>query len=135
MYMCQCYSLNSSPRLFPLCIPMSILYICVSIPALQIAVHIYSEVLLSHKKEWNWIMCSDVDRPRICRIEWSQKNKYHILTNTCGINVTFYKDQHQEQCSESMVSDWEHQWQMRICQSCRFLGSSRKVGVCLSIMF
>ena len=86
-------------------------YVCVSVPALQRVACIYSEILHSHEKEWNWTMCGDVDRPRICHTEWSQKNKYHILTNICGINI--YKDQHQEQCSES--TDWEHQWQITVC--------------------
>ena len=34
-YICQCYSLNSSPSI-PLCAHKSILYICASVPALQI---------------------------------------------------------------------------------------------------
>ena len=29
-------------------------------------VHIYNGVLLSHKKERNWVICSDVDGPRDC---------------------------------------------------------------------
>lgn len=99
--------------LFPLCVPMSPhLHLC---SAVQRVAHIYSELLFSHKKEWNGIMCGDVDRPSICHTEWSQKNKYRMLANTCGTNVTCYKDQHQEQCSESMDSDWEHQWQIMIC--------------------
>ena len=31
--------------------------------------HIYNGILLSHKKEWNWVICSDVDEPRVCRTE------------------------------------------------------------------
>ena len=44
-------------------------------------VHIYNEVLLSHKKEWNWAICTDVDGPRVCHTEWSksEREKYHIL--------------------------------------------------------
>ena len=29
-------------------------------------VPIYNGILLSHKKEWNWVICSDVDEPRFC---------------------------------------------------------------------
>ena len=29
-------------------------------------------MLLSHKKEWNWVICSDVDEPLICHMEWSK---------------------------------------------------------------
>ena len=32
-------------------------------------VHIYNGILLSHKKEQNWIICSDVDEPRVCHTE------------------------------------------------------------------
>ena len=35
--------------------------------------YIYNEILLEHKKEQNWVICSDVDGPRHCQTEWSQK--------------------------------------------------------------
>ena len=35
-------------------------------------VHIYSGILLSHKKERNWVICRDVDGPRDCHTEWSK---------------------------------------------------------------
>lgn len=31
--------------------------------------HRYNGILLSHKEEWNWAVCSDVDEPRVCRTE------------------------------------------------------------------
>ena len=31
--------------------------------------HIYNEILLSHKKEWNWVICRDVDGHRDCHTE------------------------------------------------------------------
>ena len=40
VYICQCYSLNTSHHLPPCCVHKSILYVCDSIPALQI-VHQY----------------------------------------------------------------------------------------------
>ena len=36
MYICQCYARNSPTLPFPHCVCMSVLYICISIPALQI---------------------------------------------------------------------------------------------------
>ena len=36
---------------------------------------IYNGILLSHKKEWNCVVCRDVDGPRICQSEVSQKEK------------------------------------------------------------
>ena len=29
-------------------------------------VHIYNRILPGHKKEWNWVIGSDVDEPRVC---------------------------------------------------------------------
>ena len=28
--------------------------------------HIYNGTLLNHKKEQNWVICSEVDGPRVC---------------------------------------------------------------------
>ena len=39
------------------------------------AVHIYNGILLSHKKEWNWVICRDVDGPRECHTEWSKSER------------------------------------------------------------
>ena len=49
--------------------------------------HIYNGILLSHKKEWNCTICRDVNGPRECHTEWSQKekSKYCILMHICGI--------------------------------------------------
>ena len=35
-------------------------------------VHIYNGILLSHKKEWNNAIGSNMYRPRDCHIEWSK---------------------------------------------------------------
>ena len=32
-------------------------------------VHIYNGLLLRHKKEWDWIICSNVDEPRVYHTE------------------------------------------------------------------
>ena len=51
-------------------------------------VHIYNGILLSQKKERNWVICRDVDRPTsVIQSEVSQKekNKYRILMHICGI--------------------------------------------------
>ena len=43
--------------------------------------------LLNHKREWNWVICWDIDGPRVCHTEWSkkEKNEYCILMRICGI--------------------------------------------------
>ena len=34
--------------------------------------HTYSEIVLSHRKEWHWVIRRDVDAPRDCHREWSK---------------------------------------------------------------
>ena len=51
-------------------------------------VHIYNGILLSHKKERNWVICRDVDGPRVViqsEVSQKEKNKSRILTHICGI--------------------------------------------------
>ena len=37
-------------------------------------------------KEWNWVICRDVDGLRVCHTEWSKSEKENcILTHICGI--------------------------------------------------
>ena len=38
-------------------------------------VHMYNEILLSHKKEWNWVICRDMNWPRHCHTEWSKSER------------------------------------------------------------
>ena len=54
-------------------------------------VHIYNGILLSHKKEQNDAICSNMDGPRDYHTKWSQKekDKYHMVSLICGIwNMT-----------------------------------------------
>ena len=48
------------------------------------AVHTYNGILLSYKKEWNWVICRDVDGPRVCYIvsSKSQRKKQIAYINT-----------------------------------------------------
>ena len=47
----------------------------------ELVVHLYKQILLSHKKEQIWVSCSEVDEPRASYTEWIQKEKtkYYIL--------------------------------------------------------
>ena len=38
-------------------------------------VHIYNGILLSHRKEQNWVICRDVDGSRDCYTEWSESER------------------------------------------------------------
>ena len=33
-------------------------------------VHIYNGILLCHEKKQNWVICRDVDGPRVCYTKW-----------------------------------------------------------------
>ena len=50
-------------------------------------VHIYNGTLLSHKKEWNNAICSNMDGPRDYNTEWSksEKDNYRMISLTRGI--------------------------------------------------
>ena len=37
--------------------------------------HIYNGILLSHKKEWNNAICSNMDGPRDCHTEWNKPDR------------------------------------------------------------
>ena len=57
-------------------------------------IHIYNGILLSHKKEWNNAVCSNMDGPRDYHTKWSQRQIYDItymwnLKN--DINELIYK--------------------------------------------
>ena len=37
--------------------------------------HVYSGLLLSHKKEWNNAICSNIDEPRDYHTKWSNSDR------------------------------------------------------------
>ena len=51
--------------------------------------HIYNGILLSHKKKWNWVICSEVDGSRVCPTEWSksEREKQISCANTYICNL------------------------------------------------
>ena len=52
-------------------------------------VHVYSGIVLSHKKKWNWVIRRDVDGPRVCHTEWvkSEREKQISYINAYGWNL------------------------------------------------
>ena len=69
-------------------------------------VHIYNRILLSHEKEWNNAICSNMEGPRDCHTEWSMSDReeeilYDIpymwnLKRNC-INELIYKAERDSQ--------------------------------------
>ena len=43
-------------------------------------VHIYNGILLSHKKEWNNAICSNMDGPRDDHTKWSKSDRERQVT-------------------------------------------------------
>ena len=37
--------------------------------------HIYNGILLGHKKEWNNVICSNMDGPRYYHTKWSEPDR------------------------------------------------------------
>ena len=60
-------------------------------------VHIYNRILLSHKKEWNNAIYSNLDATRDYYTKWnkSENDKYHLIALICGIwnkaQINIYK--------------------------------------------
>ena len=46
--------------------------------------HIYNGILLIHKKKQSWVICSEVDGPRVCHTEWrkSEREEQTLYANT-----------------------------------------------------
>ena len=51
------------------------------------AFYIYGGILLSYKKEWNNVICSNLDGTRGYYTKYSKldKDKYHMILFICGI--------------------------------------------------
>ena len=51
--------------------------------------HIYNGILLSHKKKWNSVICSELDGCRVCHTEWSKSERENqiLYANTCIWNL------------------------------------------------
>ena len=65
-------------------------------------VHIYNGILLSHKKEWNNTICSNVDGPRDYHTKWSKSGRerqIYDLIYMCNLknstNKLIYKTEKQ----------------------------------------
>ena len=41
----------------------------------EAVVHIHNGILLSHKKEYNWVSSNEVDEPRAYYTEWNKSQK------------------------------------------------------------
>ena len=68
--------------------------------------HIYNAILLSHKNEQNWVVCSEVDRPRVCHREWSksEREKQILYANVYIWNLKNCTDEHSGRAGIKMTT-------------------------------
>ena len=53
-------------------------------------VHTHREIPLSNKKEWNNVICSNMDAPRDDHTKWSQSDRERqisYITHTCNLII------------------------------------------------
>ena len=54
--------------------------------------HIYNGMLLSQKKKRNWVICSEVDGPRVYHTKWSKSKRErqipYDITYMWNLNMT-----------------------------------------------
>ena len=81
----------------------------------------YNRILLSHKKEQNWVICRDVYEPRICHTDWSQSEREKLISY---INAHIQSLRYV--CvSNSIVSDSVTPWTIA-CQASLSMGFPRQ---------
>ena len=70
----------------------------------------FNGILFSHKKEQNWVICSDAHESRVCCTEWSmtEKNKYHIYEEK-WYRWTYLKNRNRHRYREQM-SEHRARW-------------------------
>ena len=56
-------------------------------------IKMWNGLLLSHKKEWNHVICSKMNGARDYHTKYnkSDKDKYHMISLICGILKKLYK--------------------------------------------
>ena len=83
--------------------------------------YIHNGILLSHNKEWNNAIFSNMDGPRDYHTKWSKSDKYHIILLICGMwkkndtNELIYKTAMDSQMSKTNLQlpkrkSWGEAW-------------------------
>ena len=72
-------------------------------------VHIHNGILLSHKKEWNNAICSNMDGLRYCCTEWSKSDTERQISHVTNMwNLKKEGGKMNFLQSRSRVTDVEH---------------------------
>ena len=71
--------------------------------------HIYNGLLLSHKKEWNNAICSDMDGPGDCHTEWRESDKDKYITDMWDLKKK-KSDTNELICKTEIVTEVENKF-------------------------
>ena len=74
--------------------------------------YIYQGILLSHEKEWNNVICSNMDGPRnyTKRSKSERESKYHMISFICGIENMTQINRSTKQKSDSTKVEKVENW-------------------------
>ena len=70
-------------------------------------VHTYNKILLSHKKGWIWVSCSEVNEPRACFTEWSKSEREKQIFH---INAHVWNLEEKPMAPHSSTLAWKISW-------------------------
>ena len=77
-------------------------------------VHIYNGILLSHKKEWNWVICKDVNGPRDSQINQKgnkSERKNQISMHICRNWKNWYRWTYLQRRNRDTIIENKHGYQ------------------------
>ena len=69
--------------------------------------YIYNGILLSHKKKWNWVICSEVDGPRVCHTELSKSEREKQIPRVC------YTESSKSEREKQIPYDTTYMWNLK----------------------
>ena len=81
-------------------------------------VHIYNGILLSHGKEWNNAICSDMDEPRECHTKWSKSDRESQVSHDIAYlqnlkkwyKWTYFQNRNSHSCRRQTYSYQRRRW-------------------------
>ena len=84
-------------------------------------VHIYNEIVLSYKKEWNNAICSNMGGPRDYHTKWSKSNRERQISYDIAYKQNLKKNEptYKMLTNQIQVSLFNYSWLSFIIPQCR----------------